>query len=328
METATQESVQAACEETLRRFPEFVAAVLFGSRARGTNRSDSDWDVALVSRAGRRVPQDIPLRQVGGVDWRVLPEGDLRQRANALGSLAWAIAREGQLLAGQWAAPEPEDGKLHIDASAWAGFLLQSLTQARHGADDLSAAVLAGNMAEAVCKCAAFAASSADAAEHLAKAVLLRRLVEPNRTHDMEDLAKQLEDADGRHSTMAARLRELNGDTGRDHVAPYPGVGVTTEGLNRAAERLAATLKLWAEEVVDACSDPVLAGTAHLLCDSAAREAAAILGNLQEEPDAEERLAVEFTEAAGSALTVFRHGAEEFEKQAQNLLRTATARGS
>ncbi len=50
--TINEQQLREACRETLRQWPEARAALLFGSRARGTSRKDSDWDVAIVLSGG------------------------------------------------------------------------------------------------------------------------------------------------------------------------------------------------------------------------------------------------------------------------------------
>ncbi|MCY4590759.1 MAG: nucleotidyltransferase domain-containing protein [Alphaproteobacteria bacterium] len=59
----TEPNHAAACQETLRLWPQARAAVLFGSRARGTAHPDSDWDVAFVL-AGGELRRPRPARSV------------------------------------------------------------------------------------------------------------------------------------------------------------------------------------------------------------------------------------------------------------------------
>ncbi len=49
----------AACE-AMRQLDDAEALLLFGSRARGTARPDSDWDVAVITREAARVDPDPP----------------------------------------------------------------------------------------------------------------------------------------------------------------------------------------------------------------------------------------------------------------------------
>lgn len=87
--------VRWAAEETLRRWPAAQAAVLFGSRARGEHRPDSDWDIAIITaRSGPR-PDGLPLFALDRTDIPVLTAERIRQHANALGAVECEIGRDG-----------------------------------------------------------------------------------------------------------------------------------------------------------------------------------------------------------------------------------------
>ncbi len=106
------------CGGTLHRWPSAKAAVLFGSRARGTHRPDSDWDVASVLEGDEperarpieasRFPQADRLMDIDRMDAWAVNGGYLRDHAMDLGTLYHGIARDGRLLAGSWAMPDPE----------------------------------------------------------------------------------------------------------------------------------------------------------------------------------------------------------------------------
>ena len=51
----TASSPLACLEQPLRDAPDLAFAVLVGSRADGTGREDSDWDIAVFWKAGQRV---------------------------------------------------------------------------------------------------------------------------------------------------------------------------------------------------------------------------------------------------------------------------------
>ena len=104
-EAQERERIRWAAEETLRRWPAAQAAVLFGSRARGEHRPDSDWDIAIITaRSGPR-PDGLPLFDLDRTDIPVLTAERIRQRANALGAVECEIVRDGTLLAGHWDRP-------------------------------------------------------------------------------------------------------------------------------------------------------------------------------------------------------------------------------
>ena len=52
MET-TVERLRERAEEVMRRAPAVEAVVLFGSGARGSAGTGSDWDIALIGKSGK-----------------------------------------------------------------------------------------------------------------------------------------------------------------------------------------------------------------------------------------------------------------------------------
>ena len=269
MVTPSESAVREACGATLRQWPDGLAAVLFGSRARGVHRPDSDWDVALVSRSERRLPGGTPLRELDGVDVWVLPESDLRHRANALGSLAFEVARDGRLIAGRWERPRTEGIKVTIDVKSWKSDMGQALINARAAAASLASGVGLTDLDAAAGECDAFVSHSAASAEFLGKAALVRRLVETEPTHDINRLARRLERRRPEHADAAARLRELDGDIVRHHLGPYAEVEVTAGDCTRAGTRLAGSLALWVDEIEETLDDAALAESARNLMQTA-----------------------------------------------------------
>ena len=51
MKVATQERIRRTAVEAVGSIPGIEAVVLYGSRARGTARATSDWDIAILSHA-------------------------------------------------------------------------------------------------------------------------------------------------------------------------------------------------------------------------------------------------------------------------------------
>ncbi len=115
-----------------------------------------------------------------------------------------------------------------------------------------------------------FVARTADAAEHLAKAMLGRRGIDPHPTHGVDHLADQAA-RDG-HSALAEDIREMDGFTREDHVAGYDGAGA--DRLDHAAGRLPVVVRRLALELASAAEDPefaeVAARAAMDVADSAA----------------------------------------------------------
>lgn len=105
----------AAWVQTLRDEPELDFAVLVGSRALGTARTDSDWDIALqwahhvdwLTALGRTET----LRRTLAQQLNVAPEAiDLIELRRANLAMRSSVAEEGMPLAGE-------------DSLAWARFL-------------------------------------------------------------------------------------------------------------------------------------------------------------------------------------------------------------
>jgi len=100
----TPQEIRPLVDALLLRFhPE--AIWLFGSRARGDNRDDSDWDLLMV------LPDDCPselldplhaweVRSRIGVPATVISalSGELTESAGAPNTLAYEVVRDGKLL--------------------------------------------------------------------------------------------------------------------------------------------------------------------------------------------------------------------------------------
>jgi len=258
-EAQQQERIRRAAEETLRRWPAAQAAVLFGSRARGEHRPDSDWDVAIITaRSGPR-PDGLPLFDLDYTDIPVLTAERIRQRANALGGVECDIVRDGTLLAGHWDRP-PIEGKPVMTEEDYKKWMAGALGHAVEAVMQLQVAASTSDWVLTSTACDGFVAATADAAERVGKGVLARQGIHPHRTHDMSLLAQQLEkhvknqepiSAPRREyfQRLAGRLRMLNGDTRRDHKSDYPEEPVSAAECVRAGQRLVQTLALWADEI-------------------------------------------------------------------------------
>ena len=56
-------TVKERCENALSLWPNAKAAILYGSRARGNHRADSDWDIAFITRTKESLPKEV-LREL------------------------------------------------------------------------------------------------------------------------------------------------------------------------------------------------------------------------------------------------------------------------
>ena len=258
-EAQQQERVRRMAEETLRQWPAAQAAVLFGSRARGEHRPDSDWDIAIITaRSGPR-PDGLPLFDLDYADIPVLTAERIRRRANALGAVECEIVRDGTLLAGHWDRPliEGDPVMTEEDYKKW---MAGALGHAVEAVLQLQVAASTSDWVLTSTACDSFVAATADAAERVGKGALARQGIHPHRTHDMSLLAQQIEDRlENQEQTseqdraylqrLASRLRALDGDTRRDHKSDYPEVPVSAAECVRAGQRLVHTLALWADEI-------------------------------------------------------------------------------
>ena len=246
MKSTTHASLRRTAAEAVGSIPGIEAVVLFGSRARGTARATSDWDVAILShaspdgeRAARRVFDDLEL-----VHPIVMKPESIEAHCNEGLRIESAIARQGRLLAGEWTPPpcrtgdldvKPEDFRRHLDTATL----------------DLRSALVA------LCYAAQrellyvpkVVEESQQAAEAVAKTVIAGFGLSPAAVHDLDELAAQLENAyRGRtrgaedRRSFAASIRELDGNTKAAHGARYEAVPV--EMPDRTAARVRCTLRL------------------------------------------------------------------------------------
>ena len=316
MTTTTHARLRRTAAEAVGSIPGIEAVVLFGSRARGTARAASDWDVAVLSHA---TPEDEQAaRTLLGKLERVYPivmkPESIEEHYNQGTRLESAIACQGRLLAGEWAPPPCRIEDLEVTPED----LGQNLDTATR---DLRSAFLA--LCDAAFKDLLYVPNvvedSQQAAEMLAKTIIAGFGLSPTTVHDLDALATQLENAcRGRtHDTeerrlFAASIRELDGNTRAAHVARYHAAPV--EAPERTAERIGRTLRLqtmWLRWYAE--RNPEMQGAAM----EAAREIADAAGLIEEmrgfdRIDSELRAQVRAWGADGQSIaTAFDRGSEQ-----------------
>lgn len=86
--------------------------VLFGSRARGDPKDDSDYDIFVEVEADRAALREIErqIRQLfrgsgWTLDFKVRARGEIERRRDDPGTIEWDVARDGQVLYADPAAP-------------------------------------------------------------------------------------------------------------------------------------------------------------------------------------------------------------------------------
>lgn len=256
--------IRAAAGETLAAWPEARAAVLFGSRARGDHSTLSDWDVAFITGKGERVealPEGLPIdrlsREAGlDVQCLALPEPVARRKAHAIGHIAHAILRDGRLLAGTWERDMSRGKRLEMEPEEYWRFAYNAVNRMENAVMQTVSLGKAGSWNHDISACDTFAAATADAAEHLAKAMLGRHGIDYDRTHDLAHLGEQA--ARAGQPELGAAISSMNGKSRRHHVGAYGGV--TADDCRHALGRFLAMVPLLAEEVAAGEQDARLSG--------------------------------------------------------------------
>ena len=240
----TLERLRERAEEVVRRAPAVEAVVLFGSRARGSAGTGSDWDIALIGKSGKTPEAAYRLLgELPGVRLLGFRAGEIERHKDTAGALEAALARQGITLAGAWQRPACRKEALSMDVAR----IRANLDNAT---DAVTRAVMAGidhlhARGRKRSDWTPVTTGSVDAAEHVAKAILTGYGLSPREVHFLDALAKQLADAyrgrnDPRQAEWAERIRAMNGTTRtrRLHDADYRRfVAPPAEPLERSVER-------------------------------------------------------------------------------------------
>ena len=247
----TLAEIRRAARVVLDAWPEARAAVLFGSRARGTHDPHSDWDIAFITagdgdRCGA-VPHRFPLRYAclgNEVNDIAIPEKLVERKALCIGHVGRGIAVDGRVLAGDWSRPKIE-GVPVMDPDRYKRSLYAALDMIGLAVEASADIKRQRAREENHRRADRFVACTADAAEHLAKAVMGRHGIDAWHTHDLNELAGQARQAGlGR---LADNVVRMNGATRRDHMAGYHGAD--QDSLAHAIDRLPVILGLMRTEL-------------------------------------------------------------------------------
>jgi HEPN domain-containing protein/predicted nucleotidyltransferase len=162
--------------------------LLFGSRATGGAREDSDYDLMIVLRdgsdleRGRRDAYDA-LHAIGAqVDVLVRSVSDYQRRQTDPGFLDWLVSREGVLLHSSGAVPQRSPGPARVREESREG--LRAWIE--RAAEDFRAAELSMAPTDPAPGAICFHAHAC--AEKLLKALIVRRGRHPPRTHELPQL--------------------------------------------------------------------------------------------------------------------------------------------
>ncbi|MXX91328.1 MAG: nucleotidyltransferase domain-containing protein [Boseongicola sp. SB0677_bin_26] len=250
-EDAALAEIQRAAQATLDAWPEARAAVLFGSRARGNHRPDSDWDVAFIVKGDGdwkgSVPDGVTFRHRDVrqyVNEIAISERLVERKALSIGHVGRGIATDGKILAGEWTRPKTE-GKPFMETERYKQSLGTALDMVDATVEALAKLGRRDSWELSLRKADRYVACTADAAEHLAKAIMGRLGLDAYPSHEMDILSRQAREAG--HETLADEFLRMNGATREDHVARYKGADA--ESLTHAMARLPVVLDLMRKEL-------------------------------------------------------------------------------
>ena len=226
-ERGIPEALRAVARSALAADGNVRAVLLYGSRARGDHGPRSDWDIALVTRRGGcRLCHRRPAGWRNADEFETpfflrLSEAELRAKRDATGHPAFALARDGVLLAGSWRRPVP-GRPLPVAPDDYARILetaLRCLSWAVYGASMLLADTAAPSFSRPeaaerrfVRDCGWISRNSGWAASGLAVAALARFAMPGTRKQPPERLARAIPDP-----ALAAALAGLGGPVAREN---------------------------------------------------------------------------------------------------------------
>ena len=265
-------AVADLCEDALIKWPNAKAVILFGSRARGDHRDDSDWDIAFITDSEESLPtavyQDLKkleTRESIVVQGFALSQERFCEDACSLGNIAAPIAREGQLIAGRCGWPKLEsEPTLKLDE--YLDWRSRGMIRIAFASNNLAKAIDDARTGSTRAELGEFVAASSDAAERFAKIAFGKLAsgtgVDIPRGHQVNEIVKALDrvlersvgpNAAWWRSDRGMKVRDLlckmNGHGHEDHQSGYPGSTINAEVIARAANRLAATVSFAILEV-------------------------------------------------------------------------------
>ena len=260
------------CKDALIKWPNAKAAILFGSRARGDHRDDSDWDIAFITDSEESLPnavhrdlEELRTRECIVIQGFTLSQERFCEGACSLGNIAAPIAREGQLIAGRCRWPESEsEPKLKPDE--YLDWRSGAMIRIAFASDNFAKAIDIARTRSARTELGEFVAASSDAAERFAKIAFGKLAsgtgVDIPRGRQVNEIVKALDRVLERSAGPNAAwwrsdrgrkvqdlLRMMNGHGHEDHQSGYTGSTINAEVIARAANRLTATVSFAVLEV-------------------------------------------------------------------------------
>jgi len=260
------------CKDALIKWPNAKAAILFGSRARGDHRDDSDWDLAFITDSEESLPsavyqdlKELKTRESIFVQGLALSQERFCEGACSLGNIAAPIAREGQLIAGRCRWPKLESEPI-LKPDEYLDWRRGAMIRIAFASDNLAKAIDDARTANSRIELGEFVAASSDAAERFAKIAFGKLAsgtgVDIPRVHQVNEIVKALDRVlersvgpnaawwrSDRGRKVRDLLRMMNGHGHEDHQSGYPGSTINAEVIARAANRLVAAMSFAVLEV-------------------------------------------------------------------------------
>ena len=266
-------AVGVACSNALISWPDAKAAILFGSRARGNHRADSDWDIAFITSSEEPMPGTIheDLNKLGtskeiSIHELAISQNRFYENSNSFGNVAASIACEGRLISGQCKWPEKER-KLILKPHEYESWRAEAMGFINSATEHLAKAIDTARRSGVSSEFKAFVRNSFDAAEYFAKIAFWRLVssieADPiSKSHRVKEIVDMLDTVLRRndepnndwwlsdHGTeIHDLLIEMNGHGRSDHQQGYEVSAPNDIVIARAASRLIATVCFAIREV-------------------------------------------------------------------------------
>ena len=337
------------CKDALIKWPNAKAAILFGSRARGDHRDDSDWDLAFITDPEESFPsavhrdlEELRARESIVVQGLALSQARFREGACSLGNIAAPIAREGQLIAGRCRWPELESEPI-LKPDEYLDWRSGAMIRIAFASDNLAKAIDIARTRSARTELGEFVAASSDAAERFAKIAFGKLAsgtgVDIPRVHQVNEIVKALDRVLERNAGPNAAwwrsdrggkvrdlLRMMNGHGHEDHQSGYTGSTINAEVIARAANRLVAAMSFAVLEVEDLPDSEGLRQTAREVSGSywtSMQESASRLRRVLQDLDpgnlTHASASSSFAESVSAAVSFGEEIAQALEKLAESL---------